>query len=263
MKKNWLTLLAIISFFTLASCNKTSYSSGQPSHLNLYLTDDPGNYDAVYVDIESIEVNTSGDSTTSPWQTIPLLKQGVYNLLDFRNGIDTVLSSIDFPSGTISQMRMVLGNNNSVVVNGVSYPLTTPSAQQSGLKFNIDANLVAGITYRLYIDFDAERSIVSAGNTGKYILKPVIRTYAQATGGAIKGVVLPVSAHPGIFAFMGTDTISTLPDSNGNYLMSGVPAGIWGLEFIPGDTSYKSQNVNNIDVTSNVVTQVDSVNLIK
>src|ERR1700738_45620 len=119
-----LSLLAGGSFIFL-SCNKRSSSSGS-GHLQVMLTDGPASYDAVYIDVEKVEVNVSSDSgTSSGWQTINLLRPGIYNLLKFSNGIDTVLAAADLPAGTLSQMRLVLGSNNAVVINGQTYPLTT------------------------------------------------------------------------------------------------------------------------------------------
>src|SRR5579864_485077 len=107
-------LAAGILVFT--ACKKSSSGTGQ---LEVRLTDGPGPYDAVYIDVEKVEVNVSSDTgTSSGWQTLPLLHPGIYNLLNFRNGIDTVLASTSLPAGTLSQMRLVLGSNNSVVING-------------------------------------------------------------------------------------------------------------------------------------------------
>jgi len=187
-----------------------------------------------------------------------LLRPGIYNLLDFRNGIDTVLAATDLPAGTLSQMRLILGDSNSVVVNGQSYPLKTPSAQESGLKFNIHATLTGGIVYRLWIDFDGARSIVSTGS-GKYILKPVIRTYSEAIGGSIKGYVLPAAAKPEVFAIQGTDTLLALPDSaTGYYFFGGVNAGSWNLLFHAQDTLYADTTAM-VTVSTGVVTDADSV----
>ncbi|WP_188937188.1 DUF4382 domain-containing protein [Puia dinghuensis] len=253
-------LAAGILIFT--ACNKSSSNNGT-GQLEVRLTDGPGPYDAVYIDVEKVEVNVSSDSgTSSGWQTLPLLRPGVYNLLNFRNGIDTVLASANLPAGTLSQMRLILGNNNSVVINGVSYPLKTPSAQQSGLKFNIHATLTSGIVYRLWIDFDAGSSIVTTGNGG-YILKPVIRTYTQAIGGSIKGYVLPSAAKPEVFAIQGTDTLLALPDSTtGYYFFGGVNAGSWNLTFHALDTLYRDTTIM-VPVSTGVVSNAGTVTLQK
>lgn len=256
-----LTALACGSFIFL-SCNKSSSSSGS-GHLQVMLTDGPANYDAVYIDVEKVEVNISSDSgTSSGWQTVNLLRPGIYNLLKFSNGIDTVLAAADLPAGKLSQMRLVLGSNNTVVINGQSYPLTTPSAQQSGLKFNIHSTLTSGIVYRLWIDFDANRSIVTTGN-GKYLLKPVIRTYSEAIGGSIKGTVLPSAAKPQVWAAMGTDTLLALPDSaTGYYFFGGVNPGTWSLRFHAQDSTYKDTTFA-VTVSTGVVTNAGTVTLRK
>jgi hypothetical protein len=255
-----LTGLAVASF-ALLSCNKNS-SSGS-SHLQVMLTDDPASYDAVNIDVEKVEVNVSSDSgASSGWQTINMPHPGVYNLLHFSNGIDTVLAAADLPAGTLSQMRLILGNNNSVVINGQSFPLKTPSAQQSGLKFNIHSTLTAGIVYRLWIDFDAKRSIVSTGS-GAYLLKPVIRTYTAAIGGSIKGYVLPSAARPQVWAAMGTDTLLAIPDSaTGYYFFGGVNAGSWNLLFHAQDTTYRDTAFA-VTVSTGAVTNAGTVTLSK
>jgi hypothetical protein len=229
--------------------------------LEVRLTDAPGNYDAVYIDVEKVEVNVSSDTgTTSGWVTVPMLRPGIYNLLDFRNGIDTVLASKDLAAGNLSQLRLTLGNNNSVVLNGQSYPLKTPSARQSGLKFNIHATLTSGIVYRLWIDFNAGSSIVTTGNGG-FILKPVIRTYTEALGGSITGYLLPGVANPEVWAIQGTDTLMALPDSaTGYYLIAGVPAGSWTINYNASDTLYKDTSFTT-SVTTGAVTNVGKTTL--
>lgn len=256
-----LFLAALISgIFFFISCNKNS-SSGGTGHLEVRLTDDPSPYDAVYIDVQKVEVNVSSDSgTTSGWQTVPLLRPGIYNLLKFRNGIDTVLAAADLPAGKLSQMRLVLGSNNSVVINGQSYSLKTPSAQQSGLKFNIHSTLTSDIVYRLWIDFDAGRSIVNTGS-GAYILKPVIRTYAEAIGGSINGWVLPAMAKPQVWAIQGTDSLLALPDTaTGHYFFGGVDQGSWKLWFHAQDSSYADTSFT-VTVATGVVTDAGKTTL--
>jgi hypothetical protein len=44
-------------------------------------------------------------------------------LLDFVNGEETVLVTDDIPSGMLSQIRLVLGDNNTVMADSVVYDL--------------------------------------------------------------------------------------------------------------------------------------------
>lgn len=120
MKTGFKPFIFIAFLFSISfiSCEKSS--STISSRMSFFLTDDPANYDAVNIDIQEIQVNADSDSSTqSSWKSLPLNRKGVYNLLNFRNGLDTLLTSQELPAGTISQIRLVLGNNNSVVVNGV------------------------------------------------------------------------------------------------------------------------------------------------
>ncbi|HET6256048.1 MAG TPA: DUF4382 domain-containing protein [Puia sp.] len=255
-----LIVLLATGLFSFISCNKSTSVETGTGHLEVRLTDDPATtYDAVYIDVQQVEVNVSSDTGVgSGWQPVPLIRPGIYNLLDFRNGIDTVLGAASLPAGTFSQLRLILGDSNSVVINGQSYPLNTPSARQSGLKFNIHATLTGGIEYRLWIDFDAGRSIVTAGN-GKYLLKPVIRTYSEAIGGSIKGWVLPAAARPEVWAIQGTDTLLALPDSvTGYYFFGGVNAGSWTLLLHAQDTTYADTTAT-VTVSTGVVTDADTV----
>lgn len=254
----WIFYL-LIAGLAFSSCNKDHGKS----RLSIYLTDAPASYDAVNIEILRMEIKATSDEGENGWQELPL-NAGIYNLLEFRNGMDTLLSSIELPAGRISQLRLVLGVNNTIVINGVTepLPLETPSAQQSGLKFNIHADLVEGVNYKMWIDFDAARSIVVNGN-GDHILKPVIRTFTEATSGAIKGNLQPAVADATIYAILGSDSLSALPDpATGNYLIRGVPAGTWTIS-ADGNNGYTDQLIPNIAVTLGQVTIVDTITLVQ
>jgi hypothetical protein len=75
------------------------------------------------------------------------------------------------PSGTIQQIRAVLGTNNTIKVNGIVFPLTIPSGSESGLKIKINKDLDEP-TENLIMDFDAAMSVHE--DNGGYKLNPVI-----------------------------------------------------------------------------------------
>jgi hypothetical protein len=264
MKLKTILALTFVSITTVAiySCSKDNSASASAgkSRLQVYLTDDPGNYDEVVIDVQDIKVNYSTDSTNG-WESLTSVNKGSYDILKLVNDKDTLLGDAELNPGKIEQIRLILGPNNYVTVDGQKIPLTTPSAQQSGLKLNINQDVNAGITYKLLMDFDASRSIVKTGN-GKYILKPVIRTSLAAIGGSIKGYVLPNTINTAVYAIQGTDTITGTYTSNGSYMVKGLNAGSYTLAFAPGDTTYKSQNVTGVNVTTNAVTTVDTVRLV-
>ncbi len=138
--------------------------------LQIRLTDGPGDFQQVNVDIREIRVKTSMD--TAQWILLQT-NAGIYNLLDFQNGIDTLLAVGPVPAVTLKEIRFVLGPDNSVMVDSIVYPLTTPSAQESGLKIKIDKDLGLDIN-TFVLDFDAAESVKIQGN-GVYKLHPVIK----------------------------------------------------------------------------------------
>jgi len=256
--KTYLTpLLAIALFFT--SCDKND-SDSENARLTVYLTDAPASYEAVFVDIQGIEVNYSGDAE-SGWESLPVAHPGVYNLLDFQNGLDTMLVSHSIPAGTLSQIRLVLGDDNQVKIDGTTYLLETPSAQQSGLKLNIHANLVAGVDYKLWIDFDARKSIVATGND-KYLLKPVIRTYTKAESGSIQGIVLPAATVNMVYAIQDTDTLgSARPDLvSGMFLIAGLPGGTY-MVAIDGGLALPDKIIPDVNVSVGASADLGTIEL--
>src|SRR5215471_12776295 len=127
--KRFFLPVAILIFTTIAfliSCQKEVKSSNPGSgspRLKVYLTDAPASYDKVLIDVKDVQINLTNDSTNG-WQSLSNVAVGTYNLLDLTNGNDTLLVDSNVPVGTLSQVRLVLGSNNAVVVNGTSIPLT-------------------------------------------------------------------------------------------------------------------------------------------
>ncbi|MBI2730968.1 MAG: DUF4382 domain-containing protein [Sphingobacteriales bacterium] len=245
------------------SCQKNSGSSSTSSkpRLQVSLTDGPADVKEVWVDIREVKIKMSDTSEITVGGAHP----GVYNLLDLTNGKDTILADAEIPVGSISQIRLVLGDNNYIITNsGEKISLTTPSAQQSGLKVQIHQDVTGGVLYRLILDFDAGKSIVKAGNSGKYILKPVLRIISFApSGGNVKGVVAPDSVQTFVYAINGADTVaSTATDTTGKYWVRDIAAGTYTFSYVPNDTIHKNAS-RSVIVTLGQTTVVDTVKLEK
>lgn len=256
MKNYILSISLAILAGTFSACNKEE-TAGEAT-LHVRLTDAPADYDAVNVDIQRVEVNAS-DTEENGWVALTNVRPGIYNLLKLTSGIDTLLASGILPTGKLSQIRLVLGQNNSVVMNGETHKLSTPSAQQSGLKLNIHQTLENGIQYTVLLDFDAARSVIKAGNSGKYNLKPVIRTILSAQNGAIRGEITPSQMTSTVYAISGTDTVSTYANE-GVFLLKGLASGKYKVIIQSGD-SYQEKTVENVSVQIGKVTQLGAIGL--
>ena len=160
-----LMLLACTAIFF--ACKKEN-SSGS-SLLKVRMTDAPAAWDEVNVDLQEVRVNFRDDS--SGWVSLQT-NAGVYNLLDLQNGVDTLIAQGTVQTGMVKEIRLLLGTNNTIVVNGQTFPLTIPSGGSSGLKIKVNKNLSANLD-SLLIDFDAALSIKE--QNGSYKLMPVIK----------------------------------------------------------------------------------------
>lgn len=261
MKIKILGMLLLLGSLTgLDACKKSNTDNNGSSNaaVNMHLTDDPSVYDHVYLDIQQVEVTMSGSAAV----TLAPVRAGIYDIMQFRNGLDTLLLRASLPAGTIQQVRLVLGNNNSVVVNGNSYALSTPSAQESGVKLNLNQTFVANGAYDIWIDFDAGKSIVQTGN-GAYKLKPVIRAYSATTNGKIKGYILPLNAMATVYAINGTDTISAIPNAgDGFFAINGAVAGTYTLWVSPGLLGLQAYLQTNVQVTYGTEVNLGTITLV-
>ncbi|WP_366183039.1 DUF4382 domain-containing protein [Flavobacterium ovatum] len=228
MKKLNVILSFILFGFLLNSCNNDNAKSYPYS---VSITDAPGPYTEVNVDIVGIEVTGEAGQAVS-LNVIP----GIYDLLKLSNGVEKLIATDELGISKVEQIRLILGTRNTVVVDGTIYPLSTPSADQSGLKLQVHQTLQEGIMYHVLLDFDANKSIVSTGN-GAYKLKPVIRTIETAVSGSIKGSITPVGALAVVTATKVesgvTLTYSTNVNAEGNFLLMGLPAGNYSVTVTP------------------------------
>ncbi len=140
------------------------------TRVKIRLTDNPYNAEEVNVDIREVRVKFRDDENS--WMTLDT-EQGVYNLLGLQNGIDTLLAEGDLPTNHVQEIRFVLGNDNTIMIDGNVYPMTVPSGSESGLKLKVNKTL-SGAVDSILVDFDAALSVHQTG-TGDYHLKPVLK----------------------------------------------------------------------------------------
>ena len=148
----------------------TTGNNSDGTLFKIFMTDAPVAVEEVNIDLQHVIIKGSGGGDTIHLGT----NSGIYNLLDFQNGIDTLIASSMITVDTVTQVRLVLGEDNTIKVDGVLHDLKTPSAQQSGLKVNVHLPLDSIDFYNLLLDFDAEESVIQQGN-GNYMLKPVLK----------------------------------------------------------------------------------------
>jgi hypothetical protein len=275
MKKNVLLIvIALTVSFGFLSCGNDKVDS--MSRVQLKLIDAPGDYKEVNVEIIDIQYNSSDDE--NGWRSFT--PEGGYpiniDLTELIAGNSLLLSDEIIPSGMLKQIRLVLSDQNTLLIDGITEPvhLDTPSAQQSGLKIKLNTELEPGFSYTFILDWDVQRSIVKAGNSGKYILKPVIRANAEVNSGSISGKVIGEileddidGAVPlkditvGVYSTDNTYVAESLTDENGDFLIQGLAAGDYKIKIETINyINYDSTEV--IDVTAGEISDVGTIELL-
>lgn len=163
MKLFLFSALAVLSIGFVA-CKKDA----ENSTLKIRMTDAPLAVEEVNIDLESVEVKF--DKDTTKWLTMQT-NAGIYNLLGLQNGIDSLIAQGTFPVGVVKEIRLIVGSDNTIKVDGQTYPLTIPSGAESGLKIKVNKRLEATIE-TLLIDFDAALSVKEESDG--YKLRPVV-----------------------------------------------------------------------------------------
>jgi len=210
MKRFSFFLFAVASIM-IAACGGSgggSSGSGGTGTLSLSLQDAPAteDYQAVYVTIKEVRVHKGGsEDNDASWETVAS-PNATYNLLELVNGVREELGLATLESGSYSQMRLILGQvpdsginilseahpfPNYVIEKGTNavHELKVPSGYQTGIKIVKGFSINTNQTTELILDFDASRSVVKAGSSGKWLLKPTIKVLELIDYALIKGLI--------------------------------------------------------------------------
>jgi len=263
--------LSVVTLLALASCGGGGGDAGNSGTLRLALTDAPAcGFDKVSVTVLKVRVHQSSTASDSDggWSEIVLNPAKRIDLLSLTNGVLFELGQTPLPTGKYTQMRLVLGDNsvvnplaNSVVsTGGIETELTTPSGQQSGVKINIDLDIAANKMADFVLDMDACKSIsvVGAGNSGKYLLKPQLRLIPRYVNGVLGFVDLSLANGLASVSLQqgGVVMRATVSNSTGGFLLQPVNPGIYTLVLTAaGKTTLV---VTGVPVVTDTVTSVNT-----
>jgi hypothetical protein len=260
----------------VAACGgggSSSSADAEPGVLRVSLTDAPAcGYDAVNVTVEKLRVHRSAGAADADagWHEIVLPTPRRFDLLTLTNGVIEELGETALPSGTYTQLRLVLAPNggsapyaNSVVPTGGSeVPLTTPSGQQSGLKLNVNLTVQPNQVADFVLDFDACKSVVPRGASGQYNLKPVISVIPRLgdAGQRVVGYVDPALAGAAVSVQSGGVPVkATVPAADGRFVLYPVPAGDYDL--VVTASGRVTAVMTGVPVTTTAITTLNSAAL--
>ncbi len=204
-----------LAAFLLAGCGGggggSSSGGGGIGTLSLSLADAPSPaYNAVYVTVTEVQVHQPGTNENNQrnWHSVDMPRTPMtVNLLDLVNGVREDLGLVDLDEGAYTQMRLIIGQtperngainilsqahpyaNYVIDLNDVYHELKVPSGSQSGYKIVGGFDINANSTTELILDFDANRSVVVAGNSDQWLLKPTVKVKYPDEDALIEGQV--------------------------------------------------------------------------
>lgn len=252
------TLASLVMILLLIGCDTHSIQPGTHGTLRLYIADAPGEFQEVNIEIASVEVHRPGPGA---WITINDQTR-VFNLLEYANGAMALLGEAQLEAGKYTQIRLMLGDGNTIVVNGETHPLFVPSAYQTGLKLVRQFDIEPDYTYELLIDFDVHRSVHLAN--GQYILKPTVRVEPLALTGAIRGYIAPAGVGAVVSATdAAVDTVvtSSYPDETGFFKLIALPPGMYNI-VVTEAGGYHDARVDSVVVEAGKTSEVGTIELI-
>jgi hypothetical protein len=250
--------LSLVYFTTLfTSCTNYDDDVAKTAFFKVILTDAPGNYEEVNIEVKEIAINTGTEQ--SEWKILTLKETKTYNLLELTGGTSALLSEFHLEEGRLEQIRLILGEEVTIKVDGQLHRLKVPSGSKSGLKINVHADVEAGIEYKLILDFDVAKSIIEKGN-GAYGLKPTIRASIESESGAITGLISPKEIKAIAFAIQGSDTIaSAYSDTDGQFLLRALPVGSYSVNINPLDDTKNEVNLSDVLVSLGKVKNIGTI----
>lgn len=223
MKKLIYLFLAVLLVASAITGCKKDNDNGT---IRLSMTDAPIDADgieAVYINITDIQYHLSGDDFVSFDDFEGPVS---FNLLDLTRGATELLGSLEMPPGTYTQLRFILdapemGSGPPTTpgcyiefIDGTTQPLFVPSGGNTGFKgvgmFRVPSNGTVEVT----ADFDVRKSVLKAGITPHYILKPAIRLVVDDQAGKIVGSVTNIPEGRDIVIFSYEEGVYTLSEAS-------------------------------------------------
>ena len=106
---------------------------------------------------------------------------------------ESLLDKVPLPAGEYTEIRLLvsdepLANFIEFRAGGIQ-ELDIPSGSSSGIKLKSSVSMLPERDSSYTIDFDLRKSIVMAGASGRYLLKPVLRLVDDFNMGHVRGTV--------------------------------------------------------------------------
>jgi len=277
--------LLVAFMLIFSACTKNGIDSSAGGKVAIYLTDGPGEFDSVFIDIQKVEVKI--DTSTGyrnnddrckddddrddhqkrrddygEWVNINFTP-AIIDVLSLRNGVETKLGEANILAGTVRKIRITLGTQNRVVKNGVSSTLELRNETNNFLYVKLydkhRQRMSDSTSVSVWVDFDVANSIYE--KDGKFYLKPVLRPFNNKNFGVVEGKVLPLEAKAVVRITNGAGFNGVaLPNREGKFKLRGLESGTYTVT-VQGLAPYVDKVISNVVVTKGKETELGVITL--
>lgn len=254
------SLLILVVVVGAVGCSDSTAPADQAGsgEIRLFLVDAPGDFEQVNIVVTGVQVHRAGEDSLAGWFTVSADTDTI-DLLDYADGESFVLADSSVTAGAYTQIRLMIGEGCTVVVDGQTHPLIVPSGMQTGLKIVHGFTVIEDGLFEATLDFDAERSVHVTGND-QYMLKPVVRMVDHHDAGAIIGLVDPAASF--VMTTAGEDTVICYADDvTGAWRLPMLPAGLYDVTIQPLLDAYLDSVVVGVEVTAGLTTDLGLIEL--
>lgn len=271
-----ISILTFASVMALSSCKKeeepdvvvgtntnTTASSNDKSSMKVRMTDNPGNFESLDVEITSI---SAFNSNTNEWVQLNGNAQTV-SVLELTNGDEQeIASNSDIEAGLYTKLKLDFSQNNKLTLNttasvgllgsviDVSVNSGSTSTINESVEVEINQTVTANSNSSLLIDFNVVESVEQDANNN-YFLDPVIVFVEDEETGVMGSIENDTRA---AISFESTTnstvTYSGFTNDDGEFMLRGMVDGDYSVTIMPDQDEDSSLNAS---YTSSTITVVD------
>lgn len=267
-------LLASLLILTLG-CEKEDMSpegTPEPGTFKAYMTDSPGDYEALSVEILRVDAYLEGHG----WVALNTQSRTV-NVLTLTNGAQTEISSSTsskVKAGAYSLLRVTFGDNHQLTLNaaataalggvingGTSGVFDLHYAGPHEVIIEVDEEVSGKVGAEVLVDFNVAQSIYYDVN--RFVLRPVLTTIERKTTGVSGHVEGAATAAVNLSNEDGS--FGTAINAQGDFLIRGMKDGVYQLAVTRGRTFEDLQEpepviINGVVVADGEITSVGTIN---
>ncbi|MFK7780875.1 DUF4382 domain-containing protein [Psychroserpens sp.] len=155
-------LFSVIALVLLSSCSKEEDSDYiENSLVNVKLVGTETQLNRLNLEILDVQLRILEDETSpNAWLSLNTINTGIHDLTNFTdNQFITLVDFEQVPAEFIYNIKLVLGNDNSVVKNHVEYIVDIESEYNNSSVNVLEKQLVENKLYEFTIELDIDESI--------------------------------------------------------------------------------------------------------